>query len=236
MAVYSPRGVRNYLGGESKSSVGEQLNKGSGLSRACLPRAALGAVDIHVALCVLQRLPGLRGGEAGALQPDDHARDEPLEGCCKGCYNRVARDVARAAVLRLTWRFSSLARLFERRRLVIAWGCGRFISVVAASLSSHIPVAVTNHRRGERIYLHRAPITEGEREYTRSGHQSQKGRIYASKESRVVESPAPGIMARRSVYDPLQTGLIAIASTSSYAVTFYHRRIRLFPERSLNVP
>eukprot|EP00959_Pyramimonas_sp_CCMP1952_P426204 8926919-Pyramimonas_sp.AAC.1 len=40
----------------------------------------------------------------------------------------------------------------------------------------NIPVAGTNHGRGERIYPKRAPITEGEREYTRSGHQSRKGR------------------------------------------------------------
>ena len=38
-----------------------------------------------------------------------------------------------------------------------------------------------------------------------------KGAI-ASNESRLIESPAPGIIARRSVYEPLQTGLIAIDS------------------------
>ena len=31
-----------------------------------------------------------------------------------------------------------------------------------------------------------------------------------STEARLIESPAPGIIARRSVYEPLQTGLIAI--------------------------
>ena len=31
-----------------------------------------------------------------------------------------------------------------------------------------------------------------------------------STESRLIESPAPGIIARRSVYEPMQTGLIAI--------------------------
>jgi len=36
-----------------------------------------------------------------------------------------------------------------------------------------------------------------------------KGAI-ASNENRLIESPAPGIIARRSVYEPLQTGLIAI--------------------------
>lgn len=36
-----------------------------------------------------------------------------------------------------------------------------------------------------------------------------KGDITSS-ESRLIESPAPGIIARRSVYEPLQTGLIAI--------------------------
>jgi len=36
-----------------------------------------------------------------------------------------------------------------------------------------------------------------------------KGDI-ASKETRLIESPAPGIISRRSVYEPLQTGLIAI--------------------------
>jgi F-type H+-transporting ATPase subunit alpha len=36
-----------------------------------------------------------------------------------------------------------------------------------------------------------------------------KGTI-ASNENRLIESPAPGIIARRSVYEPLQTGLIAI--------------------------
>jgi len=36
-----------------------------------------------------------------------------------------------------------------------------------------------------------------------------KGDIEAS-ESRLIESPAPGIIARRSVYEPMQTGLIAI--------------------------
>eukprot|EP00959_Pyramimonas_sp_CCMP1952_P415837 8712516-Pyramimonas_sp.AAC.1 len=35
-------------------------------------------------------------------------------------------------------------------------------------------VAGTNHRRGERICSYRAPITEGEREYAHTGHQSQK--------------------------------------------------------------
>jgi F-type H+-transporting ATPase subunit alpha len=38
-----------------------------------------------------------------------------------------------------------------------------------------------------------------------------KGDI-ASTETRLIESPAPGIIARRSVYEPLQTGLIAIDS------------------------
>ena len=32
----------------------------------------------------------------------------------------------------------------------------------------------------------------------------------ASSEFRLIESPAPGIISRRSVYEPLQTGLIAI--------------------------
>nr|YP_010290846.1 ATP synthase CF1 alpha subunit [Gahnia tristis]ULQ66003.1 ATP synthase CF1 alpha subunit [Gahnia tristis] len=36
-----------------------------------------------------------------------------------------------------------------------------------------------------------------------------RGSIEAS-ESRLIESPAPGIISRRSVYEPLQTGLIAI--------------------------
>ncbi|KAH1113902.1 hypothetical protein J1N35_007280 [Gossypium stocksii] len=38
-----------------------------------------------------------------------------------------------------------------------------------------------------------------------------RGEILAS-ESRLIESPAPGIISRRSVYEPLQTGLIAIDS------------------------
>nr|QBE88793.1 ATP synthase CF1 alpha subunit [Pharnaceum aurantium] len=38
-----------------------------------------------------------------------------------------------------------------------------------------------------------------------------RGGISAS-ESRLIESPAPGIISRRSVYEPLQTGLIAIDS------------------------
>jgi F-type H+-transporting ATPase subunit alpha len=38
-----------------------------------------------------------------------------------------------------------------------------------------------------------------------------KGQISASK-FRLIESPAPGIISRRSVYEPLQTGLIAIDS------------------------
>nr|YP_009668213.1 ATP synthase CF1 alpha subunit [Bazzania praerupta]QCW58989.1 ATP synthase CF1 alpha subunit [Bazzania praerupta] len=38
-----------------------------------------------------------------------------------------------------------------------------------------------------------------------------KGKIMAS-ESRLIESPAPGIISRRSVYEPMQTGLIAIDS------------------------
>nr|YP_010410511.1 ATP synthase CF1 alpha subunit [Cycas micronesica]YP_010410598.1 ATP synthase CF1 alpha subunit [Cycas seemannii]YP_010410859.1 ATP synthase CF1 alpha subunit [Cycas bougainvilleana]YP_010410946.1 ATP synthase CF1 alpha subunit [Cycas rumphii]UCU07114.1 ATP synthase CF1 alpha subunit [Cycas riuminiana]UCU07201.1 ATP synthase CF1 alpha subunit [Cycas zambalensis]UCU08940.1 ATP synthase CF1 alpha subunit [Cycas vespertilio]URF34738.1 ATP synthase CF1 alpha subunit [Cycas micronesica]URF348 len=38
-----------------------------------------------------------------------------------------------------------------------------------------------------------------------------RGKITAS-ESRSIESPAPGIISRRSVYEPLQTGLIAIDS------------------------
>ena len=36
-----------------------------------------------------------------------------------------------------------------------------------------------------------------------------KGTI-ASSENRLIESPAPGIIARKSVYEPLQTGLVAI--------------------------
>jgi len=36
-----------------------------------------------------------------------------------------------------------------------------------------------------------------------------KGEI-ASTETRLIESPAPGIIARRSVYEPLQTGLVSI--------------------------
>jgi F-type H+-transporting ATPase subunit alpha len=38
-----------------------------------------------------------------------------------------------------------------------------------------------------------------------------KGSI-SSTETRLIESPAPGIIARRSVYEPLQTGLVAIDS------------------------
>nr|QBK84209.1 AtpA [Zantedeschia aethiopica]QHN55017.1 ATP synthase CF1 alpha subunit [Zantedeschia aethiopica]QJF46753.1 ATP synthase CF1 alpha subunit [Zantedeschia aethiopica] len=38
-----------------------------------------------------------------------------------------------------------------------------------------------------------------------------RGEISAS-ESRLIESPAPGIISRRSIYEPLQTGLIAIDS------------------------
>lgn len=38
-----------------------------------------------------------------------------------------------------------------------------------------------------------------------------QGEISAS-ESRLIESSAPGIISRRSVYEPLQTGLIAIDS------------------------
>ena len=36
----------------------------------------------------------------------------------------------------------------------------------------------------------------------------------SSSESRLIESPAPGIISRRSVYEPLQTGLIAIEKCS----------------------
>ena len=36
-----------------------------------------------------------------------------------------------------------------------------------------------------------------------------KGTI-ATSETRLIESPAPGIISRRSVYEPLQTGLLAI--------------------------
>jgi F-type H+/Na+-transporting ATPase subunit alpha len=38
-----------------------------------------------------------------------------------------------------------------------------------------------------------------------------RGEIVAS-ESRLIESPAPGIISRRYVYEPLQKGLIAIDS------------------------
>ena len=38
-----------------------------------------------------------------------------------------------------------------------------------------------------------------------------KGEIETT-ETRLIESPSPGIIARRSVYEPLQTGLIAIDS------------------------
>ncbi|MFQ6671468.1 hypothetical protein Gotur_036009, partial [Gossypium turneri] len=34
----------------------------------------------------------------------------------------------------------------------------------------------------------------------------------SASESRVIESPAPSIISRRSVYEPLQTGLNAIGS------------------------
>ncbi|XP_038882339.1 ATP synthase subunit alpha, chloroplastic-like [Benincasa hispida] len=34
----------------------------------------------------------------------------------------------------------------------------------------------------------------------------------SSSDSRLIESPAPGIISRRSVYEPLQTGLISIDS------------------------
>jgi F-type H+/Na+-transporting ATPase subunit alpha len=36
-----------------------------------------------------------------------------------------------------------------------------------------------------------------------------KGDI-ASSESRLVESPAPGIISRRSVHEPLETGLVSV--------------------------
>ncbi|KAK8963560.1 hypothetical protein KSP40_PGU000228 [Platanthera guangdongensis] len=42
-------------------------------------------------------------------------------------------------------------------------------------------------------------------------HIDGRGKI-SSSESRLIESPAPGIISRRSVYEPLQTGLIAIDS------------------------
>lgn len=38
-----------------------------------------------------------------------------------------------------------------------------------------------------------------------------KGDIVSSN-TRLIESPAPGIISRRSVYEPLQTGLLAIDS------------------------
>lgn len=38
-----------------------------------------------------------------------------------------------------------------------------------------------------------------------------KGAIESS-DSRLIESPAPGIISRRSVYEPMQTGLLAIDS------------------------
>ena len=38
-----------------------------------------------------------------------------------------------------------------------------------------------------------------------------KGEIYNS-DTRLIESPAPGIISRRSVYEPLQTGLVAVDS------------------------
>lgn len=36
-----------------------------------------------------------------------------------------------------------------------------------------------------------------------------KGEIEAT-ETRLIESPAPGIISRRSVHEPLQTGLVAV--------------------------
>jgi len=38
------------------------------------------------------------------------------------------------------------------------------------------------------------------------------GEANPKSESRLIESPAPGRISRRSVYEPLQTGLIAIDS------------------------
>lgn len=38
-----------------------------------------------------------------------------------------------------------------------------------------------------------------------------KGEVYNS-DTRLIESPAPGIISRRSVYEPLQTGLVAVDS------------------------
>ena len=61
-------------------------------------------------------------------------------------------------------------------------------------LRKHLPATqhthVTDHSRGERMYPQRAPIAEGEREYARSGHQSQKGReIYPQRAPIVRLSP-----------------------------------------------
>eukprot|EP00959_Pyramimonas_sp_CCMP1952_P019941 421106-Pyramimonas_sp.AAC.2 len=43
-------------------------------------------------------------------------------------------------------------------------------------VGENIPVPGTNRGRGERIYPFWAPIAEEEREYTRTGHRSRKGR------------------------------------------------------------
>lgn len=38
------------------------------------------------------------------------------------------------------------------------------------------------------------------------------GQVVSASSSRLIESPAPGILSRRSVNEPFQTGLIAIDS------------------------
>ena len=50
-----------------------------------------------------------------------------------------------------------------------------------------------------------------------------RGEISAS-EFRLIESAAPGIISRRSVYEPLQTGLIAIAPKKWCAIAHENRR------------
>uniref|UniRef100_A0A803MZP0 ATP synthase CF1 alpha subunit n=1 Tax=Chenopodium quinoa TaxID=63459 RepID=A0A803MZP0_CHEQI len=165
--------------------------------------------------------PGVGQGTAAGQAVEGIARQPKAEGKIRG-YNREVKVVNTCTVLQVG---DGIARIhgldevmawelveFEERTIGIAlnlesnnvgfvlMGDGLMIkegsSVKATGRIAQIPVSEAY--LGRVINALAKPI-------------DGRGEIAAS-ESRLIESPAPGIISRRSVYEPLQTGLIAIDS------------------------
>eukprot|EP00976_Prorocentrum_cordatum_P005504 110177-Prorocentrum_minimum.AAC.2 len=97
----------------------------------------------------------------------------------------------------------------------------------------NIPAAGTNRRRGERIYPHRAPITEEEREYTRTGHQSQKRR-----ENILSARPIHGCRRTNSCYGRFmeartQLGLMVLHCREFARIAVVHMPTHALRKRAL---